>query len=245
MKLEEKLVALRKEKGLTQLQLAEMLNVSRQAVSRWEGGLAVPSLENLKYLGNLYNVPLDYLLSDNEEVCNINKHPREHLEDKESTGFSNRIKNSMLDSYAKLYTLFLFVLLFLLEAIPGTVIMVPGYPHHTTIYRYSFCNIEPALRLNCAPFISFMLTVCCALFFLARGALINRTARNIANTNFDTKTKSLKQAAGTSDEVFDILKSAARRIKIKTAVQHGIIGGFLVGTAGLLLGAQLNNKKDK
>lgn len=181
MKLEEKLVALRKEKGLTQLQLAEMLNVSRQAVSRWEGGLAVPSLENLKYLGNLYNVPLDYLLSDNEEVSNINKHPREHLEDKESTGFSNRIKNSMLDSYAKLYTLFLFVLLFLLEAIPGTVIMVPGYPHHTTIYRYSFCNIEPALRLNCAPFISFMLTVCCALFFLARGALINRTARNIAN----------------------------------------------------------------
>ena len=112
MKLEEKLVALRKEKGLTQLQLAEMLNVSRQAVSRWEGGLAVPSLENLKYLGNLYNVPLDYLLSDNEEVCNINKHSREHLEDKESTGFSNRIKNSMLDSYAKLYTLFLFVLLF-------------------------------------------------------------------------------------------------------------------------------------
>ena len=60
MKLEEKLVALRKEKGLTQLQLAEMLNVSRQAVSRWEGGLAVPSLENLKYLGNLYNVPLGF-----------------------------------------------------------------------------------------------------------------------------------------------------------------------------------------
>ena len=94
---------------------------------------------------------------------------------------SKRIKNSILESYAKLYTLFLFVLLFLLEAIPGTVIMIPGYPYHTTIYRYSYCNIEPALRLNCAPFISFMLTVCCALLFLARGALINRAASIIAN----------------------------------------------------------------
>lgn len=71
------------------------------------------------------------------------------------------------------------------------------------------------------------------------------TARKITNANFDTKTKSLKQTAGTSDEVFDILKSVARRIKVKTAVQHGVIGGFLVGTAGLLLGAQVNNKKDK
>ena len=38
MTFEEKLVALRKEKGLSQLQLAEQLNVSRQAVSRWESG---------------------------------------------------------------------------------------------------------------------------------------------------------------------------------------------------------------
>lgn len=64
MKLEEKLVVLRKEKGLTQLKLAEMMNVSRQAVSRWEAGTAVPSTDNLKYLGNLYDVPLDYLLND-------------------------------------------------------------------------------------------------------------------------------------------------------------------------------------
>lgn len=64
MKLAEKLVALRKEKGLTQLKLAEMMNVSRQAVSRWEVGAAVPSTDNLKYLGSLYDVPLEYLLHD-------------------------------------------------------------------------------------------------------------------------------------------------------------------------------------
>lgn len=53
MKLEEKLVSLRKAKGLSQMKLAEMMNVSRQAISRWEVGAAVPSTDNLKYLGAL------------------------------------------------------------------------------------------------------------------------------------------------------------------------------------------------
>ena len=65
MELKEKLVTLRKKKGLSQLELAEMMKVSRQAVSRWEVGAAVPSTENLKYLGGLYDVPLEYLLNDN------------------------------------------------------------------------------------------------------------------------------------------------------------------------------------
>lgn len=57
MKLEEKLVALRKAKGLSQLQLAEMMDISRQAISRWEVGTAIPSTDSLKYLGRLYDVP--------------------------------------------------------------------------------------------------------------------------------------------------------------------------------------------
>ena len=64
MKLEEKLVYLRKEKRLSQMKLAEMMNVSRQAVSRWETGVAVPSIDNLKYLGRIYDVPLEYVLHD-------------------------------------------------------------------------------------------------------------------------------------------------------------------------------------
>lgn len=66
MKLEEKLVSLRKAKGLSQMKLAEKMNVSRQAISRWETGAAIPSSENLKYLSDLYSVSLDYLLSDRE-----------------------------------------------------------------------------------------------------------------------------------------------------------------------------------
>ena len=61
MELKEKLVALRKEKGLTQLAVAEKLDVSRQAISRWESGVALPSTDNLKYLSSLYEAPVDYL----------------------------------------------------------------------------------------------------------------------------------------------------------------------------------------
>ncbi len=64
--LSEKLIALRREKGLSQVELAEELNVSRQAVSRWETGEAAPSLENLRCLRDLYNVSLDYLVCDGE-----------------------------------------------------------------------------------------------------------------------------------------------------------------------------------
>lgn len=62
MELKRKLADLRKGKGLTQLELAEMLSVSRQAISRWEVGTAVPSLDNLISLSEVYGVPLDYLV---------------------------------------------------------------------------------------------------------------------------------------------------------------------------------------
>lgn len=64
MEIKEKLVALRKEKGLTQLAVAEKLDVSRQAISRWESGMALPSTDNLRCLSSLYEVPIDYLLKE-------------------------------------------------------------------------------------------------------------------------------------------------------------------------------------
>ena len=75
MKLEEKLISLRKEKGLSQMKLAEMMNVSRQAISRWEVGATVPSTDNLKFFGNLYGVSLEYLLHDDAPKPNQNETP--------------------------------------------------------------------------------------------------------------------------------------------------------------------------
>ena len=65
MNLAEKLISLRKKQGLTQLELAEKLDVSRQAVSRWEAGDAMPGIDNLKLLSELYEVSIDFLLNDN------------------------------------------------------------------------------------------------------------------------------------------------------------------------------------
>lgn len=80
MNLSEKLILLRKEKGVSQAELAELMNVSRQAISRWETGVAVPSAENLKYLRNLYNVSLDYLFNDAADEPDENEKVIEEIE---------------------------------------------------------------------------------------------------------------------------------------------------------------------
>ena len=64
MKLEEKLVQLRKDKGLSQMYVANVLDVSRQAISRWEVGTVMPSTDNLRKLAELYEVNVDALLKE-------------------------------------------------------------------------------------------------------------------------------------------------------------------------------------
>lgn len=66
MKLEERLTALRQEKGLSQAEVAEQLDVSRQAISRWETGKVVPTVDNLACLSRLYGVPMEALLYGDE-----------------------------------------------------------------------------------------------------------------------------------------------------------------------------------
>lgn len=91
MNLSEKLTYLRKQKRLTQSNLAETLNVSRQAISRWEVGTAVPSTDNLKVLSDLYGVPVDYLLNDNtDDTC---KDSENHNPGQEDTGKKTATKS--------------------------------------------------------------------------------------------------------------------------------------------------------
>lgn len=68
MELSQKLKELRKKQGLTQLELAERLFVSRQAISGWEAGTSRPSTENLQSLSRLFNIPLETLLDDSAEA---------------------------------------------------------------------------------------------------------------------------------------------------------------------------------
>ena len=64
MALGEKLTQARKAAGLTQADVAAKLNVSRQAVSRWESGDTTPTMDKLKTLARIYGVSLDWLCSD-------------------------------------------------------------------------------------------------------------------------------------------------------------------------------------
>ena len=59
--LSEKIYTLRRKSGLSQEQLAEKIGVSRQAISKWEGGLSTPELDKLKALSECFQISLDEL----------------------------------------------------------------------------------------------------------------------------------------------------------------------------------------
>lgn len=67
MILADKIIRLRKKNNWSQEELAEKVNVSRQAVAKWEGAQTVPSLDKILQLGNLFGVTTDYLLKDDIE----------------------------------------------------------------------------------------------------------------------------------------------------------------------------------
>ena len=64
----EKLQALRKARGWSQEELATQINVSRQALSKWESSASVPDTENVIALSRLFGVTTDYLLLENGET---------------------------------------------------------------------------------------------------------------------------------------------------------------------------------
>lgn len=66
MNFSEKLKLLRKNKGFTQEELAEQLNVSRIAVAKWEAGQTYPDIMNLIQISNMMNVSVDYLVKEQE-----------------------------------------------------------------------------------------------------------------------------------------------------------------------------------
>ena len=71
MILADKIIRLRKKNGWSQEELADKMNVSRQAVSKWEGAQTIPDLEKILQLSILFGVTTDYLLKDeieNEEL---------------------------------------------------------------------------------------------------------------------------------------------------------------------------------
>lgn len=89
MTLGDKLSKLRKENNYTQEQLADVLGVSRQAVSKWESDITYPETDKLIRMSELFNCSLDYLLKEsdsknqhNEEILFFRKRLRERKSEK-------------------------------------------------------------------------------------------------------------------------------------------------------------------
>ena len=105
----EKLVVLRKNKGITQEGLAEKLNVSRQAVAKWESGQAYPDISNLIQISNMMNVTVDYLVRDGECMANLNSSLPDDLDEliqfrleanvNTYAAFMNEVDSTRLDSH--------------------------------------------------------------------------------------------------------------------------------------------------
>ncbi|MDP4092333.1 MAG: DUF5680 domain-containing protein [Bacillota bacterium] len=95
MKFQEKLQALRKEKGMSQENLAEKIGISRQAVAKWEVGASYPDMENLICLSDLFRVSIDKLVKDyDDESCCYNNSKQQNVIDENVLDFLCRAKKS-------------------------------------------------------------------------------------------------------------------------------------------------------
>lgn len=92
MNVGKNLSAIRKQHGMTQQELAEKLDVSRQAVSRWEQNVSEPSTENLIRLGTLFGVSVDFLIgNERQESSAANHEQRRDLVRKKFSIFNRHI----------------------------------------------------------------------------------------------------------------------------------------------------------
>ena len=110
----EKLQLIRKNKGLTQEELAEKLSVSRQAVAKWESGQVYPEITNLIQISNLFNVTVDYLVRDQECMINCTDDSNENIEQliefrleanvNTYAAYANETESTRLDSHDFTYS---------------------------------------------------------------------------------------------------------------------------------------------
>ena len=141
MEFNEKLQQLRKNKGLTQEELAEKLYVSRTAISKWESGRGYPNIESLKEISTFFSVSIDELLSTEKLLF---------IAEKEN-------KSNIKNICEKLFSVvdLLSVLLIILPLYPNTV---DGF-----IYSVNLLNYVEASEFNKVVY------WCGFLFFIVLG----------------------------------------------------------------------------
>lgn len=96
MTIGEKIVSLRKLKGLSQIEFAELIGVSRQSVSKWESGESLPDTDKVIAISSLFEVSTDWLLKEEEDTDSIitesynnTEDPEEHTENESSENWED------------------------------------------------------------------------------------------------------------------------------------------------------------
>lgn len=79
MKFSEKIIKLRKEKGLSQEEFGDIINISRQSISKWESEQSKPDIDNVKEISKNFNVSIEYLINDELENPEIKKIPKKNI----------------------------------------------------------------------------------------------------------------------------------------------------------------------
>ena len=105
MQINKRIFELRKERGWSQDQLAEKVNVSRQSISKWESAQALPEIEKVIELSKIFQVTTDYLLLDQADE----KEARPKWTTSESEGYQQEVRSFGLVNV--LYILFLAITL--------------------------------------------------------------------------------------------------------------------------------------
>ncbi len=178
MELHEKLQQLRKQKNITQEELAEALYVSRTAISKWESGRGYPSIDSLKEISKLFSVSIDELLSGEELISLAESERKEKAQNLSDVVFGT------LDCAAAL----LFFLPFFgqqgetrIEAVALTAITdIPVYiriPYFVLVALTAVFGIAMLAMQSCRSLIwtkrkhriSVILSVLCVLIFILSG----------------------------------------------------------------------------
>ena len=102
MKFSEKIVVLRKIKGITQDELASAVGVSRQAVYKWECGQSYPEVSKLIELKLLFNISIDDLLDESYEIARHEKKKRKRLPRAEMREIEREVMESLENETAAL-----------------------------------------------------------------------------------------------------------------------------------------------
>ena len=148
MILADKIIELRKKNGLSQEELAEKLNVSRQSISKWEGAQSIPDMNKILKLSDLFSVSTDYLLKDEIEEMETQVPIEDHDSSVREASVSMEEANAYLAYKSRIATPMAFaVLLFIVSAAPLIALQArkPGerYRRHSPAFhhRYRDCPL--------------------------------------------------------------------------------------------------------